>query len=88
MAPMPQAVREAERPEKAAEKELAPELECFPMQYDGSGHIQGVRDSYPDRISLCSRMPRSFLAIVWNYVTLWSHILVLVVDIAVYDMIP
>jgi len=43
MAPMPQAVREAERPEKAAEKELAPELECFPMQYDGSGHIQGVR---------------------------------------------
>ena len=44
--------------------------------------------SYPDRISLCSRMPRLFLAIVWNYVTLWSHILVLVVDIAVYDMIP
>lgn len=43
MAPMPQAVREADRPEKAAEKELAPELECFPMQYDGSGHIQGVR---------------------------------------------
>ena len=43
MAPMPQAVREAERPEKAAEKELAPELECFPMQYDGSGHIQRVR---------------------------------------------
>ena len=43
MAPMPQAVREAERPEEAAEKELAPELECFPMQYDGSGHIQGVR---------------------------------------------
>ena len=43
MTPMPQAVREAERPEKAAEKELAPELECFPMQYDGSGHIQGVR---------------------------------------------
>ena len=45
-------------------------------------------DSYPDRISLCSRMPRLFLAIAWNYVTLWSHIPVLAVDIAVYDMIP
>ena len=44
MAPMPQAVREAERPEEAAEKELAPELCDIVVTHSGiSRRHCGVR---------------------------------------------